>query len=325
MALNLNTEVENQSGNSPAKTKTQNRKYTTMNNSNTKANSNLFSDQENSVRDQIFGALEVIETSKRASAVEEEQALANSMRHELSEALNLDLDGVSQSIIDSLAPSLANWNQVRSNPLGLQDLRQRVLKDIEDAQDQINQRQSVNYQLVRCIRKDKTVTASRITSDNPVSKLPTATVYRDFSVELMQFSKVEISNPVDGFKSEAEALSTLQTPVSDAFVFERETVKRGSQAMSRVDFWKGFNIVSFSAPQGYIVVSLQNKKRIKKMITISLAEINNANVSAFGHVAIEEGDKVMYLDMILSSPSDAKAAIAHKGTKWVASFDKVLP
>ena len=291
----------------------------------TKANSNLFSDQENSVRDQIFGALEVIEDSKRASKVEQEQELANSMRHELSEALNLDLDGVSQSIIDSLAPSLANWNQVRSNPLGLQDLRQRVLKDIEDAQAQIEQREGVQYNLVRCIRKDKTVTASRITSDNPVSKLPTATVYRDFSVELMQFSKVEISNPVDGFKSEAEALSTLETPVSDAIVFEREAVKRGSQAISKEDFWTAHDIVSFSAPQGFVCVAMFNKKRVKKVITVSLTEINNANVSAFGHVAIEEGDKVMYLDMILSSPSDAKAAIAHKGTKWVAAFDKVLP
>ena len=309
-----------------------------MTNSTIKARNNApFSDMESSIRDEIFNGLEDVRQVRKASKREDDKRTAQSVIRELGHLIGMDLEGLPQEVIDAIGPTINQINMhkdVLSNPLAMQDFKQRVTLEIEQHTKVIAQRKAVCYNLIRGLRKDGTVTDTRLICDNPVSKLPTGVTYATLApVELLQYAGIQKSCDVGGYSNERDAVAALHTPTAAEIMFRDEDlgegerpvyVKRGNQVPDEAAFWSKLGYETFNIPIGWIIVGLFNGKRFKASAPVRVKDICRASTHVFTFQTPEAGDTIKYLSVIVEDRAMAVDAVASSSTKWSANLATVL-
>lgn len=284
----------------------------------------LFSDQESNIINRLTEGLESIERDKARQAQDNEAQASSSMRGELAQLLDRDIDSIPQHIIDNLSGAFHNWAQIQSNPLALNDLRHRLEQELEDAVAAEEARKTISYTATRLVEKAR-VTPHRITVDSRASDLPKVATYNILPpATLLAFKGVEQSSQ-SGFTGETKALSLLQSPAAAEVLFDSKETPTGQPVIKdMVGFWKGLGCTYFDRPTGFVVAAIRNKGKIKGTIVVNLEEIANANTRAFTCGAAV-GDEVVFGNRIFTTNADARIAAGDSGLKFVKKFTKLLP
>ena len=303
----------------------------------TKANNEpLWNGLEDDIINRISGAIEEVNSIRSLEKLEEDKRTAGNVLAELSSMINLDLKDLDQSVLDGLGPILSNFRELRGNPLGLQDLRQRVERDILAHQKAVEARKGTVYNLVRLLRTDGTVQAPKLTTSNAQSKaLPTGMNYGNIGqVEILQFKGLQKSIDITGYSNERDAIAALHNPASHDVVFQGKDLgegervnhkKRGTQVQEPTAFWSKLGLVDYDVPEGWVVIGLFSKSnKLRMSVPVEVKNIITTNTSIFARQRPEEGDSIKYLNVVLSDRARVDSAIESKSTKWTAKLGSVF-
>ena len=285
---------------------------------------NLFSDQESNIINRLTEGLESIERDKARQNQDSVAQASASMRGELAQLLDRDINSIPQHIIDNLSGAFHNWAQMKSNPLALSDLRHRVEQELEAAVTAEEARKTIVYTATRLVEKSR-VTAHKITVNSRVSDMPKVVTYNILPpASLLAFKGVEQSAQ-SGFTGQTKALALLQSPAAAEVLFDSKETPKGQQVVKdMVEFWKGLGFTYFDRPTGFVVAAIRNKGKVKGTTVVSLEEIANANTRAFTCGAAF-GDEVWFVNRIFTTNADARIAAGESGLKYVKTFTKILP